>query len=243
MAKGNLEAKFGYALHMFRMEDKAFAHYERAYQKGCTLPDPLAAYGLMLMRRGDFPKALEVLRGARKLKLKPQQWSVIYQNLGLAYWKMGQIDKAVEIYRKIFEKVQTVNMYSTLGFLLIAQGDETGDYAEALEFNKRAYDYDDTDASVVDNLGQVLYRTGDTEEAERMFEKALSIKPTQFDTLVFLSKIRIGQGREEEAKKLLDTALGKTYSVFNTVPRDKAIELARALHMDLSAYNDIPEEK
>ena len=51
--------------------------------------------------------------------------------------------------------MQTVNVYSTMGFLLIAKGDETGDYDEALEFNRRAYDYDDTDASVVDNLGQL----------------------------------------------------------------------------------------
>lgn len=243
MAKGNWEAKYGYVLHMFRLEDKAFAHYARAYEKGCTLPDPLAAYGLMLMRRGDFPKALEVLRGARKLKLKPQQWSIIYQNLGLAYWKMGQVDKALEIYQRIFEKVQTVNMYSTLGFLFIAKGDETGDYEQALAFNKRAYEYDDTDASVVDNLGQVLYRTGQIEEAERLFEKALSIKPTQFDTLVFLAKIRVEQGRAEEAKKLLDTALDKTYSVFNTVPRERAVELARELRMDLSGYDGIPQEK
>ena len=205
MAKGNLQAKIGYILHMFRMEYKAFDFYEKAYAKGCTLPDPLAAYGLMLMRRKEYAKA-------------------------------------VEIYEKIFEKVQTVNMYSTLGFLLIAQGDQTGDYQKALDFNRKAYDYDDTDASVVDNLGQVLYRTGEIEEAEKMFEKALSIKPTQFDTLYFLSRIRISQDRVEEAKKMLDTALDKTYSVFNTVPRENAIELARSIGMDLSVYDDIPAE-
>ena len=205
MAKGNLQAKIGYILHMFRMEYKAFDFYEKAYAKGCTLPDPLAAYGLMLMRRKEYAKA-------------------------------------VEVYEKIFEKVQTVNMYSTLGFLLIAQGDQTGDYQKALDFNRKAYDYDDTDASVVDNLGQVLYRTGEIEEAEKMFEKALSIKPTQFDTLYFLSRIRISQDRVEEAKKMLDTALDKTYSVFNTVPRENAIELARSIGMDLSVYDDIPAE-
>lgn len=75
-----------------------------------------------------------------------------------------------------------------------------------------------------------------------MFEKALSIKPTQFDTLYFLSRIRISQDRVEEAKKMLDTALDKTYSVFNTVPREYAIELARSIDMDLSVYDDIPAE-
>lgn len=243
MAKGNFQAKIGYVMHLFRLEDKAFSLYEKGYAKGCTLPDPLAAYGLMLMRRKEFDKALEVLRSARKCKLSEQQYSIVYQNLGLAYWKKGDVDRALEIYRKLFEKVQTVNMYSTLGFLLIAKGDQTGDYEEALAFNRKAYDYDDGDASIVDNLGQVLYRMGEVEEAEIMFQKALSIKPKQFDTLVFLAKIRIAQGREEEGKKLLDTALDKTYSVFNTVPRQDAIQLARELRMDLSAYDDIPAQE
>lgn len=242
MAKGNLTAKLAYTMHMFRLEDKAFSLYEKAYEKGCTLPDPLAAYGLMLMRRKNYDKALEVLRSARKCKLTDQQWGIVYQNLGLAYWKKGNLDHALEIYQKVFEKIQTVNMYSTLGFLLIAKGDQTGDYQEALDFNRKAYDYDDGDASITDNLGQVFYRIGEYEEAETLFQKALSIRPKQFDTLVFLAKIRIMQQREEEAKQLLDTALDKEYSVFNTVPREEAIRLAQSLHMDLSNYRDIPTQ-
>ena len=241
MARGNFIAKIGYTMHLCRVEDKAFALYEKAYNKGCTLPDPMAAYSLMLMRRYEFDKALEVLREARKFKLNEQQYGIIYQNLGLAYWKMGQIDHAVEIYKKLFEKLQTTNMYSTLGFLLIAKADQSGDYEEALEFNRKAYDYDSGDASIADNLGQVLYRIGQMKEAEEMFEKALSIKPTQFDTLVYLAKIRIAQERLDEAKELLDKALSKPYAVFNTVPRSVAIDLAREMGMDMSNYSDIKE--
>lgn len=239
MAKGNLTAKVAYTMHLFKVEDKAFKLYTKAYNKGCTLPDPMAAYSLMLMRKGEYEKALEVLRKARKFKLNEQQYGIVYQNLGLAYWKLGEIDHALEIYRKLFEKLQTTNMYSTLGFLLIAKGDQTGDYEEAVAFNRKAFDYDSGDASIVDNLGQVLYRTGEYEEAEQMFEKALSIKPTQFDTLVYLAKIRMQQSRKEDATKLLDTALSKPYAVFNTVPRKAAIDLALELGIDLSEYDDI----
>ena len=41
---------------------------------------------------------------------------------------------------------------------------------------------------------------------------------------------------------MLDIALDKTYSIFNTVPRESAIELARSIGMDLSVYDDIPAE-
>lgn len=241
MAKGNLIAKYAYTLHIFRLEDRAFAQYEKAYQKGCDLANPMAAYSLMLMRRHEFEKALEVLRKARKFKLSEEQYCIVYQNLGLAYWKLGDVDHALDIYLKLFEKLQTTNIYSTLGFLLIAKADQTGDYEEALAFNRKAYDYDNSDASIADNLGQVLYRTGEMKEAEEMFEKALSIKPTQFDTLVYLAKIRIAQGRKDEAEKLLDTALNKPYAVFNTVPREEAVKVAGEIGMDVSKYEDTKE--
>ena len=38
MAKGNFQAKIGYVMHMFRLEDKAFALYERAMQRAARYP-------------------------------------------------------------------------------------------------------------------------------------------------------------------------------------------------------------
>ena len=48
--------------------------------------------------------------------------------------------------------------------------------------------------------------------------------------------LRAGQ---KEAKELLDKALSKQYNVFNTVPRQDAIDLAKGLGMDMSEYKDI----
>lgn len=223
--RGNFQAKLGYALHIMKYEDRAWSHYVKAYEKGCSLPAPMSAYGLMLLRRGEYEKALEVLRYTRTMKLDANQWGFVYQNLGLTYWKLGQIDRAVEIFKKIFERLQTVSVYGTLGFLLIAQGDITGNYAEALEFNRKAYDYDNEDASIVDNLGQVQYRLGNIEEAEKFFLKAVSIKSTQFDTLYYLAKIRYEQGNKEEATNYINRALERDESTLSTVPRSQALDL------------------
>ena len=227
--RGNFQAKIGYAQHIMKYEDKALKHYVKAYEKGCSLPAPMSAYGLMLLRRGEYEKALEVLRYTRTLKLDTQQWGFVYQNLGLTYWKLGQIDKAVEIFKKVFEKVQTVSVYGTLGFLLIAQGDITGNYEEALAFNQKAYDYDSEDASIVDNLGQVNYRLGNTQEAETLFQKALSIKSTQFDTLYYLAKIRFEQGNKKEAMEYIQRAMEREESTLSTVPKEKAAELQKEI--------------
>ncbi len=225
--RGNFQAKLGYALHIMKYEDKAWKHYVKAYEKGCSLPAPMSAYGLMLLRKGEYEKALEVLRYTRTMKLDANQWGFVYQNLGLTYWKLGQIDKAVDIFKKIFERFTTVSVYGTLGFLLIAQGDRTGDYQEALTFNRQAFGYDSGDASIVDNLAQVNYRMGNVEEAEQLFLKALSIKETQYDTLYYLAKIRFEQGNKEEATDYITRALERDESTLSTVPREKAVALQK----------------
>ena len=73
MAKGNLQGKIGYTLHMFHFEDKAMAYYEKAYARGCTLPNVLAAYGLLLMRRDHAPAVEHRLSKPRPGLLEARQ--------------------------------------------------------------------------------------------------------------------------------------------------------------------------
>lgn len=237
----NVLSRFGMYQHMRRKNAKALVTYEKAFRGGSDNLNALAGYGLLLIRDGQFEKARDVLEEARervkdkKFKKKKQdQMSVrIPQNLGLAYWKLGEIEKAVGIYEAVFRKYPNGMFYETLGFLLIEQGDLTGDYQKALEFNLRALDYDDN-AVILDNLGQVYLRMGEYDKAEELFTRALEEKPTQFDSLVSMAKCALRRGEKEEALVYLERALKQPFSHLNTVSRDEAEALAAALHKEQS---------
>ncbi len=230
--RANLMARRAVALQATRNIDRAFDLYGKAYDAGMTDVYALAAYGVLLMRRGQGEKAVEVLKkGTKQPKIKPEYWGHLYQNLGLAYWMTGNLDRALRVYSRIYERLTTASVRGNYGFLLIAKADETGDYEQAVAFNEEALAYDDEDPVILDNVAQLCYRLGDKERAEELFEKALKVRPTQFDSMVYLARIRREQGRDDEARALLQTALEKEYSAFSTVKREAAVELAESLGM------------
>lgn len=229
----NIQGQFAMMSHHRNKIEKALVGYEKAYEGGTNNSAVLAAYGLLLLRRGEFKESREVLKSALKVvnKKKPVHRLRILQNLGLAYWKMGNIDRALEIYQKIYDEYKSGMVYGTMGFFMIAKADQTGDYEEALKFNLEALDYDD-DAVVLDNLGQLYWRMGEYDTAEEYLRKALEKNENQFDTLVCLTKCTQHKGDLDEAKSLIKRALERPFSHLNTVPREEAEKLAQELGVE-----------
>lgn len=226
----NMHAARAFALQTSRKDDAARPLYERAYREGTNNSAALAAYSLMLLKDGEFQKALDVATAARKVATKPKAIFHARGNRGLAYWKMGKIDEALRIYERLFAESQSGTVYGTLGFLYIAKGDRTGDYEQALDFNRKAVEYDDEDAVVLDNLAQTLMRTGEWEEAEEYFRKALSHRRDQFDSLACLAKCLMRRGELDEARDVLSRALERPFSHLNTFARSEAEEMMRRLN-------------
>lgn len=74
------------ALQTTRNVEKAFALYEKAYEMGCTDVYALAAYGVLLMRKRQPEKAVEVLkRGTKQPRIKPGAMGLSVPKPGTAY--------------------------------------------------------------------------------------------------------------------------------------------------------------
>ena len=225
----NWNAMRGLALHTNKLSEKARVHYEKAYQGGSSNSDALSAYSLLLIREGEFDKALEVATAARKCADKPKRIFNARGNRALALWKLGRIEDAVRIYERLFQEAKSGATYGTLGFLYIALGDKTQDYEKALSFNQEAVEYDDEDAVTLDNLAQTYMRLERWEEAEVWFRKALKRDENQFDTLVCLAKCVLRRGEVEEGRGLLKKALERPFSHLNTVDRRMAEDMLARL--------------
>lgn len=225
----NFYATWAMALQTRKKAGRAIPLYEKAYQGGTNNSDALSAYSLLLLRNGQFEKALEVATNARKCTEKPKKIFNARSNRALALWKLGRVEDAVRIYERLFGEVQNGPVYGTLGFLYIALGDQTGDYEKALEFNLKAVDYDGDDAVLLDNLAQTYMRMERWEEAEEFFRKALSNNKDQFDSLVCLARCALRRDDEEEGRTLLSKALQRPFSHLNTVDRKLAEEMMEHL--------------
>ncbi|MDR1263689.1 MAG: tetratricopeptide repeat protein [Oscillospiraceae bacterium] len=210
---GNAAGQKALLAHQRGDYEQALKLYEDAFNKGCTRAAVRIGYAVLLLRTGRSADSVTQLRLAEKASdVTKEQKTQIITHFAVAQYKLGNLPRALELLRELFNKKKTGLLYGTLGYLLV----ESGDYDEALSFNKEAVDYDDEDPICLDNLAQVYYRLGnDKASAEPLFRKALKIKPESLDTLYFLAQYDIERGDGDSAREKLEKAAKGRFSPLN----------------------------
>lgn len=210
---GNITGNKALSAHSKGNYEEAMSLYEQAYAKGMDKPRLLRGYSVLLIRTGEYDKALEILKQMEKLpSITAGDRVDIHVNYAIILWKKGYLDRAMKILEDEFRHTQNGTMYSIIGYLKIEQGDAQ----EALRFNQEALEYDDSDAVFLDNLAQTYYRLlGDKETAKTYFDKAIAAKPKAIDTNYFLALYDIEAGDTEKAKERLRTSRSGRFSPLN----------------------------
>ncbi len=214
---GNIYGLLGYYCHVRDKLDRAMRFYERGMAHDMTRPSYKLAYGVLLLKGGQFQKAKDIFSSVLiDPGYKDSVKNMAKLNLSLAYWKLGDIDTAIEMLRELHRKQRTARIYGTLGYLLI----EKGDLDEALKYNLEAVKYDDEDPVILDNLAQTYYMMGKIKEAKKYFEKAESLKNDQPSTLYYLGCIYEREGNLQAAKEKLEKALECNTNPLSTVSNE-----------------------
>lgn len=200
---------------------EAIKLYGEAYEMGFRKAAALQGYALLLMRAGDFERAREIMLVCSKDKsMSADARFTLRVDFSICQWKMGQLDKAIESMKMAAENGKSGLIYSTLGMYLVEQARNTGDFEEVIKFNEEAYEYDDEDAGVLDNMGQMYLAMSEKSRAEgdaaaageqrakavEYLKKAYEIKPEQVSSAYFLAKTLNEDGDKAQARKILDSA-------------------------------------
>ena len=218
---------------------QALKLYGEADRLGVLAPNITRAYALLLLREGRADEAMDLMRRMAKNKaLSEEEWFQLRVQYAIGHWCAGELDEAMETMGRAAKYKMNGNVYSTMGLFWVDKAKKTGEYDEALKFNLEALDYDDEDASTLDNLGQ-LYEAMAGKDADRAgeyrakaleyFEKAHAIKPRQITTLYYLARMLHQDGDDERARRLLSVRNTLYFSQICPVTRDMMDQLAREI--------------
>lgn len=200
--------------------------YQECVNEGLMDARSLLTYSVLLIRDGQYKEARELLVKMQKYNMSDADRCQLFVNYASCVYKMGELQKGIELLERQHAKQPNGLVYETLGYLYV----EAGEYEKALAFNTAAYEYDDEDPITLDNLGQTYYRLGnDKETAKIYFEKALEVKPGQIDTLYFLAQYDLEAGDKAAAKAKFEKALEGRFSPLNYATREMVENALKAL--------------
>jgi tetratricopeptide (TPR) repeat protein len=202
----------------------------RAHKVAPENTDIIFLMAQISMSQNYFEDAIPLLEsGIQIAPLRPD----LRAALGKSYFMAGDVDKAVEEFKKLLEIENSASSYAYLGLSYR----NLGRFDEANQFFQKGLKLDPHNISCLFNLGFIAERQGDSAEAETMFQDALRYNPDYPDALLELANLRIAAGKLSEAEELL-----RKYVRVSRNPATGYYKLAkveRSLHETAAAERDL----
>jgi len=174
---------------------------------------------------GDYPKALELLNSALRIKreLHDQgEEGKTLSHLGLLYWDQGKYPEAIgsfnqsiAIARNLHDAQLEGASLNNLGMVYDEQGDyrsSLAHYEQAVELHRFAH-FEQGESDALGNIGGVHLLLGRYSQAETYYRQALAIdqrlilKPRETLDLGNIGQCQVGQGRIREALATYEEAI------------------------------------
>jgi predicted TPR repeat methyltransferase len=130
--------------------------------------------GLIFLKKDQYIKAINHFE--RAVDLKPEYIDALY-NLGLAYHKNGNLDKAIRIYKKIVYVDSTYALSSENRILSVIYFFSQGKIYEALDILNKLIELNPRDALIYNMLGGCYASNGQIDLAIENYQKALEYQP------------------------------------------------------------------
>ncbi len=163
----------GGALLLLGRPDEAYSHFQAAAEINPLDPMSRSNLGAYLQEHGHMAEAIEQNNRVISLTSDPGLLAATYANLGAAYRKLGEDEKARTSYDQALQlNPDQYNAYLGLGELLEKQSrmeDAISNYSKAVELRP-------TDKGFL-LLGRAFERTGRRSEALAAYQAALKLSP------------------------------------------------------------------
>jgi len=200
---------------------KGEKYFRRAHKTGSMSPECKLQYSAFCLRENDFKTGRRLLYEIiNSTTVQRSQKLDAKHNMAVLMWKEGNIDEAIEYLEEVHEEKPATNTYGTLGVLYLERAKANNKYDDIMDFMLEAYDYNESDKTIADNLGETYLCMGEYEKAKEVYETLLTaefITPMPYYNYGLVLK---SLGENEKAKQQFEKALTCRFTSVLTVTRE-----------------------
>jgi tetratricopeptide (TPR) repeat protein/DNA-binding winged helix-turn-helix (wHTH) protein len=193
--------------------------YDRAveqYRKVVFLnPDNFAVLGNLgsaSLMAGDFELAKQALEQSLEIETNP----IVYSNLGVVYYYLGDFDKSVEVHRKVVElrpnsDTSWINLADALHFAG-ERSESRQAFERAAELSEAQLQVNANDSVSIALLAWARAMTGHTEEAVTLASRAVDLDPANTYSHYYHALTLLQHGDTDAAIEAIGRAIETGYS-------------------------------
>lgn len=200
--------------------DAALSWMARASGSGKAKPQVKISYAYLLLKMGKLEEADKELTALLASPVDEDSKMLAKANYALVLWKRNKLDEAVELLEKVMESYRNSTIYGSLGYMLIQQGD----LDKALAFNLEAFEYNNANNVILDNLGQTHYLRGEYDKAEELYTRLIPQNPPFPEAYYNYGLVLMKKERYAEAAEAFEKALKYKLTLLSTVTREQIEE-------------------
>ncbi len=201
--------------------EKAFKRYKAAYDTGMMKSSDkvsFAAFCLYTDRLERCRRLLNEIINSSRSKENDRANAKHY--MAILAWKEDDLDEAISIMKDVHQDYPSSATYGSMGVFYLEKAKKDGALQDILDFMLEAYDYNSSDKTIADNLGELYLELGEYEKAKEVYENLLSseqISPVPYyNYALLLEKL----GDTEKARENLNKALSCRFNRTLTITRE-----------------------
>ncbi|TDF98811.1 tetratricopeptide repeat protein [Paenibacillus piri] len=189
-------------------------YYGRAYKTNRN-PGMAVSQAFVLLKLGENEAAESLLEQVMQRKLSRSSEINAKINYSIALWKRGKRAEAIGLMEAIVPNFKNSVVYGNLGLFYLM----SNDLDKALAHNLEAYDYNDTDNTILDNLALNYYLLGRYEEAKEIYDKLMEQNPTFAEAYYYYAMTLAQLDEQDAAVKALEQGLSYEPSMITDVTK------------------------
>lgn len=180
----------------------------------------------LVLKSGDVDDADKRFNLLKMEKITAFERAKIKESHALVYWKRGQVEDAIEMLEDVHKTHPATVTYGSLGFMYVM----TGQLDKALEYNLRAFEYNDSDPAIIDNLAFTYMKLQDFENCEKYYEKLMEMNPTFPNGYYEYGKYLVEKGEKERGISIVKKALECKFSFLSAYDRKEIEEYLKSIN-------------